>query len=55
MKFFLLCEHCEKWPAVCVGSYEGATESMRACDECCAHGCEDGYCEPLESSEQEPN
>ena len=36
------CLHCGK-PAVCHGSYEGQPVSY-ACDECCGHGNEDGWC-----------
>ena len=35
------CADCGK-PAACYGTYEG--RSGFACDECCGHGCEDGYC-----------
>jgi hypothetical protein len=39
----MLCAHCEEEPSACVGSYDedGATP---ACNECCGHGCEDGFC-----------
>ena len=41
-----LCFWCQA-PATCHGTYEGHTGY--ACDECCGHGCEDGWCEPTES------
>ena len=34
-------------PAACVGAYEGAQEEAPACDTCCGHGNEDGYCRPI--------
>ncbi len=40
------CAHCGK-PAVCVGQYESADARTPACDDCCAHGNEDGHCDPL--------
>lgn len=44
----LKCAHCGK-PAVCVGVYEDPDGlAQPACDLCCAHGGEDGYCEFLE-------
>jgi hypothetical protein len=42
----MLCDHCEKRPAVCRGSYDNGPMCY-ACDECCGHGCEDGKCEHL--------
>jgi hypothetical protein len=47
------CEWCGK-PATCVGRYEDMTEAKPACDGCCGHGCEDGYCEPIASAGTEP-
>ena len=44
------CDHCGK-PATCYGSYENLPSSY-ACDDCCGHGCEDGYCESLIKCEQ---
>ena len=41
-----LCAVCGA-PATCVGAYEGATDPEPACDGCCGHGNEDGWCEPL--------
>jgi hypothetical protein len=43
----LLCAHCRWREAVCVGMYDGMEEPEPAGGECCAHGCEDGHCEPL--------
>ena len=39
------CE-CGK-PATCVGAYEREENLGVACDECCGHGNEDGWCVPL--------
>lgn len=41
------CEHCGELPAVCVGAYDGESLAV-ACDECCGHGCEDGWCRELD-------
>ena len=38
------CE-CGK-QATCFGAYEGGPEAY-GCDDCCGHGNEDGYCEPV--------
>lgn len=45
------CEHCvEERPASCIGQYEGDTTRPRyACDTCCGHGNEDGWCSPVQS------
>lgn len=43
-----LCEGCGN-PATCVGEYETCNEEVAfACDHCCGHGNEDGWCKPLE-------
>lgn len=42
-----LCAYCGK-PSTCIGLYEPSHETQKpkpACDECCAHGCEDGHCD----------
>ena len=39
----VLCGSCQK-PATCFGTYEGDGVWAFACDECCGHGCEDGWC-----------
>jgi hypothetical protein len=39
------CAHCGK-PATCHGKYSDHAEGY-ACDDCCGHGCEDGWCEPI--------
>lgn len=51
-----MCAHCEKHPASCLGCYEdhsredcpheGCTQHGEdyACDHCCGHCNEDGYC-----------
>jgi hypothetical protein len=44
------CAICGK-PATCHGKYEEDTEESFACDDCCGHGNEDGYCDPVESIE----
>lgn len=40
-----LCKNCGS-PATCIGSYEGSPIAP-ACDKCCGHGNEDGYCNPI--------
>ena len=45
------CANCGK-PAACMGSYENDESWAYACDDCCAHGCEDGRCYPLEEIPQ---
>ena len=47
----VMCWHCEKNPASCIGRYDCMTTLEAACDECCGHGCEDGRCYPLDSDE----
>jgi hypothetical protein len=49
-KGVLLCQQCRKLPAVCVGAYEGPGPIALACDTCCGHGCEDGWCVRLAST-----
>lgn len=39
------CANCGK-PATCFGKYEDMPEGF-ACDDCCAHGNEDGWCKPI--------
>src|SRR5881394_767427 len=47
----LKCAHCGK-PAFCFGRYEDQTGPAEpACDDCCGHGCEDGWCVQIEGSE----
>jgi hypothetical protein len=41
------CEACGEREATCRGKYEGDDRVGYACDECCAHGNEDGWCEVL--------
>jgi len=41
-----VCANCGK-PAACFGSYETELTPAYACNECCAHGNEDGRCEPV--------
>lgn len=40
------CQFCGGL-AACYGKYADSTEGY-ACDECCGHGCEDGWCETAE-------
>jgi hypothetical protein len=43
-----MCRQCEKRPASCFGAYEGSGHDVSlACDDCCGHGNEDGWCKPL--------
>lgn len=41
-----VCANCGE-PAACFGSYETELHPAYACDDCCAHGNEDGHCEQL--------
>lgn len=43
---YLACHVCGK-PAYCIGSYEGDSQYRPACDACCGHGNEDGWCRPI--------
>ncbi len=36
-----------KSPVTCFGCYEGMGETLPACDDCCGHGNEDGWCRPI--------
>ena len=40
------CACCGK-SATCFGAYEGSEKPAFACDECCGHGNEDGWCGPF--------
>jgi len=41
------CAICGK-PATCIGVYEDPEgEPEPACDDCCGHGNEDGWCRPI--------
>jgi len=42
----LPCAICGK-PATCLGAYEDERRLGLACDGCCGHGCEDGWCKSL--------
>jgi hypothetical protein len=42
-------------PAACIGAYEGRSVEEFACDNCCAHGNEDGHCRPIDPAEFPPN
>ncbi len=41
------CAVCGQ-PAACLGLYEDETQEAFACNACCGHGNEDGYCVPVE-------
>jgi len=41
-------------PAVCFGAYEDPNALGGACDECCGHGNEDGWCESLDADADLP-
>lgn len=41
------CHICDA-PATCVGQYDNMEKPEPACDTCCGHGCEDGYCDPID-------
>lgn len=43
------CGNCDN-EATCFGFYEGI-EGF-GCDDCCGHGCEDGYCTKLLEREE---
>ncbi len=44
-----VCATCGKL-ATCLGEYEDCTGvEAYACDDCCAHGNEDGHCSPVEA------
>ncbi len=47
------CDYCEKRDATCVGAYENDQKLRFACDQCCAHGCEDGQCWRLRDADDE--
>lgn len=49
----MICSNCGE-PATCFGSYETELRPAFACDECCAHGNEDGHCERVEIGENGP-
>lgn len=42
-----VCSQCRERPATCFGQYDGAEKPEPACDTCCGHGNEDGWCEPI--------
>ena len=42
------CAICDRYPASCFGVYEDPSQDVGpACDECCGHGNEDGWCRPM--------
>ncbi len=49
LKHWPKCETCKKELAACIGAYESVVkESIAfACDKCCGHGNEDGWCDRL--------
>jgi hypothetical protein len=45
-----ICAHCEDRPVACFGHYEDGESRvgpLAACDRCCGHGNEDGWCVPI--------
>jgi hypothetical protein len=49
------CANCPK-PAACVGTYEDSEGPLAfACDDCCGHGNEDGFCYRLADAPDSPN
>ena len=46
MKDWSKCATCGD-PTACIGAYEGTVDPAPACDTCCGHGNEDGWCEPV--------
>lgn len=47
------CRECGK-PATCYGNYEMCGEAY-ACDDCCGHGNEDGWCKPVLAPPNSPD
>lgn len=43
----LTCDHCGTRRATCFGRYEDPGQPELACDACCGHGGEDGWCRPV--------
>jgi hypothetical protein len=41
------CAHCDQGSAACFGQYDSEGDGAAACDVCCGHGNEDGWCVPL--------
>jgi hypothetical protein len=41
------CAHCDERMPVCIGRYEDSGPPELACNECCGHGNEDGWCQPI--------
>lgn len=51
----LKCAHCGK-PATCFGRYEDQSGPLEfACNECCGHGNEDGWCKRIRELPEEIN
>lgn len=46
----LYCTNCKKF-ATCIGRYDCMPNEEPACDMCCGHGNEDGYCTELPQAE----
>lgn len=42
-----LCDLCHARPSTCRGAYDGAALPSFACDACCGHSNESGWCELL--------
>jgi hypothetical protein len=48
-KIKVQCAHCDR-AAACAGVYEASEGAVSpACNVCCGHGNEDGWCEPIEN------
>ena len=47
----IVCGTCGTAEASCFGSYEGHERPNFSCDTCCGHGNEDGWCEPLPTTQ----
>lgn len=45
------CAYCGK-PATCLGAYDMETDAKYACDDCCGHGNEDGWCKPINHNQE---
>lgn len=45
-----VCQSCDHALATCFGAYEDSTPVEWACDLCCGHGNEDGWCKPLKQA-----
>lgn len=46
------CEHCGQHDATCIGRSEPGERLKGACDSCCGHSHEDGYCVPIQPGDE---